>query len=119
MIHRLIYEHELPSSGGLVLSDFVSHLSGSLVSFKAGDVIPKDKLTRLINVDRLPVRDLEKSPPRKNVLVDIDTGEETTHAKELAKLRNEIKRLKGEEEDAPEDPDEKEKDAEKVKGDGE
>ncbi len=91
MIHRLIYEHELPPTGGLVLSDFVSHLSGSLVSFKAGDVIPKDKLTRLINVDRLPVRDLEKNPPRKNVLLDIDTGEETTHAKELRKLQEKAK----------------------------
>jgi hypothetical protein len=80
-----------PLRGGLVLSDFVSHLSGSLVSFKAGDVIPKDKLSRLINVDRLPVRDLEKNPPRKNVLVDIDTGEETTHAKELRKLQEKAK----------------------------
>ncbi len=94
MIHRLIYEHELPSEGGLVLSDFVSHLSGSLVSFKAGDIIPKDKFSRLINAERLPVRDLSKNPPRKNVLVDIDTGEETTHAKELRKLQDESKKVK-------------------------
>ncbi len=114
MIHRLIYEHELPSEGGLVLSDFVSHLSGSLVSFKAGDIIPKDKFSRLINAERLPVRDLSKNPPRKNVLVDIDTGEETTHAKELAKLRSEIKRLKGEEPDEDKDSEE-----DKVKADGE
>ena len=94
MLHRLIYEHELPDSGGLVLSDFSSHLSGSLVRFKAGDVIPKEKLSRIIGGERLPVRDLEKDPPRKNVLLDIDTGEETTHAKELRKLQDEIKRLK-------------------------
>jgi hypothetical protein len=94
MIHRLIYEHELPSEGGLVLSDFVSHLSGSLVTFHAGDIIPKDKLSRLVGVERLPIRDLSKNPPRKNVLVDIDTGEETTHAKELRKLQDESKKVK-------------------------
>ena len=94
MIHRLIYEHELPSEGGLVLSDFVSHLSGSLVSFKAGDIIPKDKFSRLIGLDRLPVRDLSKDPPRKNILLDIDTGEETTHAKELRKLQGDPKKVK-------------------------
>jgi len=88
MIHRLIYEHELPAEGGLVLSDFVSHLSGSLVTFKAGDLIPADKFSRLINVERLPVRDLKKNPPRKNIILDIDTGEETSPAKELAKARN-------------------------------
>ena len=118
MIHRLIYEHELPSSGGLVLSDFSTHLSGSLIRFKTGEIIPKDKLIRIIGAERLPIRDLEKSPPRKNIIVDIDTGKETSHAKELARTRNENNRPKSEE-DPPEDPDEKEKDAEKVKGDGE
>lgn len=88
MIHRLIYEHELPPEGGLVLSDFQSHLSGSLIRFKAGDLIPKDKLDRLINVEKMPIRDLSKNPPRKNVIVDIDTGEETSHAKELRKQRD-------------------------------
>ena len=88
MIHRLIYEHELPPEGGLVLSDFQAHLSGSLIRFKAGDLIPKDKLDRLINVEKMPIRDLSKNPPRKNVIVDIDTGEETSHAKELRKQRD-------------------------------
>jgi hypothetical protein len=88
MIHRLIYEHELPSSGGLVLSNFTTYLSGSLVTFRAGDILPEDKLRRLIGVDRLPIRDLKKEPPRKNIIMDMDTGEETTHAKELRKLRD-------------------------------
>ena len=92
MIHRLIYEHELPSVGGLVLSDFRTYLSGSLVEFSAGDIIPEDKLSRIVGAERLPIRDLKKEPPRKNVIVDIDTGEETSHAKEMAKLREEARK---------------------------
>jgi hypothetical protein len=96
MIHRLIYEHELPPSGGLVLSDFRTYLSGSLVEFSAGDIIPEDKLSRIIGADRLPIRDLKKEPPRKTVILDIDTGEETTAAKEMAKLRESGKKAKEE-----------------------
>ena len=77
-----------------MLSDFVSHLSGSLVSFKAGDIIPEDKLSRIIGADRLPIRDLKKEPPRKTVILDIDTGEETTPAKEMAKLRESGRKVK-------------------------
>ncbi|AFS52926.1 hypothetical protein [Leptospirillum ferriphilum] len=100
MIHRLIYEHELPHSGGLVLSDFRTYLSGSLVEFSAGDIIPEDKLSRIIGADRLPIRDLKKEPPRKTVILDIDTGEETTPAKEMAKLR-ESKKAKEEGDSEP------------------
>ena len=94
MIHRLIYEHELPHSGGLVLSDFRTYLSGSLVEFSAGDIIPEDKLSRIIGADRLPIRDLKKEPLRKTVILDIDTGEETTPAKEMAKLRESGRKVK-------------------------
>ena len=113
MIHRIIYEHELPVSGGLVLSDFTTYLSGSLIQFHAGDVLPEDKLRRLPGVERLPIRDLKKDPPRKNIILDVDTGEETSHAKEMAKLREEIRRLKKEE------GLEEEKGAEEEKSDGE